>query len=43
LCCLPQDSKSQSDDLMELADKALYRSKQLGRNRVTAAETVSSS
>ena len=39
LCCLLQGSESELDDLMELADKALYRSKQLGRNRVTAAES----
>jgi len=37
LSCLAQGSEATVEDLMALADKALYRSKQLGRNRITAA------
>jgi two-component system cell cycle response regulator len=43
LCCMPPGEAPAVDDLLDLADKALYRSKQLGRNRVTAAQSVSSS
>jgi diguanylate cyclase (GGDEF)-like protein len=40
LSCFPRGVEPTPDDLMDLADKALYRSKQLGRNRVTAAQSI---